>query len=199
MGVAKISKIIFICLFVFIVGYNVNLFYNNVVTYKDYSLVRERIFSFENVSYCTVLEKQGYLSNIGNIMFRILFLLYIRQFWPLIFSKAHRSRLKKRNSRLDKLRSNTVKNLKDQKEFLNIRYPKKPPFVWSWRNVGIIIFAIFKFMITLTILGFILTKLNIFYPMWFVIMMALVVPYITNLFIERYGYKQDHVLGEMLK
>jgi len=198
MDLNRIIKLTFICLFTYCVLYNLDLFYTIITHFIKYPLLFERMFTL-NTSYCVFLEKYKYTSSLGYIVFRILLLIYLRSLFPLLFNKKSREQTKVRNTRLNKLRMKPIKTPDEQKEFLDLRYPKKPPFQWTVKNLLLIFLNIFKFIFMIIVLGFVLDKLLLIYPLWFVILMSMCVPYVLNLILSNYNIETDNVLNQLVR
>jgi len=76
----------------------------------------------------------------GNILVIVLILVYLKYFYNL-FDKRKRKVVLSSNKRLEELRKIVFKTLEEQREFVELRYPKRL-FAWSWKNVGVVILSL---------------------------------------------------------
>jgi len=85
---------------------------------------------------------------------------YVKYIFKMIFSKQQREAVTKTNTRLEELRCIPNKTIEEQKEFINLKYPKKEggfKFTWEWLNgllftltIYIVLFKIFKYILYLS-------------------------------------------------
>jgi amino acid transporter len=105
--------------------------------------------------------------------------------------KNKRNVIQTANKNMDLIRKIKVKNLKQQKQFINLKYPKKPKFIFTWRWLLKII-LILGISICLFILYNKLFKfLKIDIALWLAILIIIVCPIIINLLLKKFNLQQD--------
>jgi hypothetical protein len=127
------------------------------------------------------------------VLFVIMF--YFNHITKLMFSKEERQKINITNSKIDELRKIPNKTLEQQKEYINLKYPKKPKFKWSW----IFIFKMLYFML----IYYIFFKLFILQPIRFtlgtMLMFVIIFPLIMNYLLAKIKWHNDDTLNYMLK
>ncbi len=106
--------------------------------------------------------------------------------------KKNRDKHRKTQTKLKKYRKNPVKTLEEQKKFIDIKYPKTPPFVWSFKNM-------FKVLVKISISIFII--INIFklwnnyigieFKLWQVFLITIFYPMLINFVLKKFGLERD--------
>jgi len=106
-----------------------------------------------------------------------------------LFFKSNRKKIVDSNKKLERLRSIPVKTLEEQKEFLNVRYPKKGSSgkKFSWKSVikflGIGVIYISFFLLYNNIISFFGWNIKT----WHMILFVLVFPYVFNTIMRKFG------------
>lgn len=128
----------------------------------------------------------------------VMFILfYTRYFYQLIFNKE---KIRQQNTTLKILRKKSVKTVEEQKEFINIRYPKLiGTFKFSWKWFG-------KFIIQLGIL-FIFFRLYLYllgllpwtFKLWQVFLIIIIIPLIINLILSKFNLQTKSDISIMFK
>lgn len=115
---------------------------------------------------------------------------YTRYVFKMIFNKKERGVVQKTNERLEELRCIPNKTLEQQKEFLELKYPKKDPnnkwkFSWLWLHrllftitIYIVLFKIFKYMLFIS---------NISISWLGAIIFMIGFPLLLNIILEKFG------------
>ena len=69
----------------------------------------------------------------------IIFILtfYANSLFGLLISRKQRTAMRQLNDKLNKLRAKKVKTLKQQQEFINMKFPKRQKTQWNIRMVPI--------------------------------------------------------------
>jgi len=106
--------------------------------------------------------------------------------------KKNRDKHRKTQTKLKNYRKNPVKTLEEQKKFIDIKYPKTPPFVWSFKNM-------FKVLVKISISIFII--INIFklwnnyigieFKLWQVFLITIFYPMLINFVLKKFGLERD--------
>lgn len=127
---------------------------------------------------------------IGNL-FVVVFLSYFTlHLLTMFFFKNKRTALQQTNEQLNKLRSVPVKTLEQQKEFINLRYPKRGKFKWSWNMLPPIILRIGVFIGIIYIYRYLLNLTGINFKLWQAILFIIIFPLILNLILERFNIQK---------
>jgi len=110
----------------------------------------------------------------------------------LVINKKHMREHQQKQKRLDLLRSIAVKTNEQQKEFIDLKYPKSEPFKWTFKNVG-------KFILKLLIMVSIFISVRYIWKeyikielaLWLVMLIAIFLPIIVNKILKKYNLHQD--------
>ena len=111
----------------------------------------------------------------------------------MIFQKKQHNIIQTTNTKLDKLREKPLKTLDEQKEFINLKYPKKGKFKFKWAMVP-------KFLLNIAFFGgfiflyrFILNYFEIKIPVWVAIIFIILFPLVVNLILERFRVQKSDI------
>jgi ABC-type sugar transport system permease subunit len=126
-------------------------------------------------------------------LFIAYFLYIFRTYVKLLFNKSERLKHKEKNIELERLRQIAYKTPEQQKEFLDLKYPKKV-FDWSFKNVLTVLFQLIIF-ITLFILfrKFWATYLMFNFKLWQLFLIMLFLPLVINSILKRFNLQQDDI------
>jgi len=131
--------------------------------------------------------------DIGNLILSIIFTIQIFYIYTAVFSKQKKL-IQRKNKKLDKLRVIKIKTLKEQKAFLNTKYPKRKKIKWTWKGVGrIFLMSLFYFVIIRGFL-FLFNYFNIVVNIWMAISIAIILPILINLVLKKYNLHQNDLL-----
>lgn len=130
---------------------------------------------------------------IGNVIVCLFLSYYTLYILQMLFSLNSRKSMQESNLRMDELRKVGVKTLNEQKEFIDMKYPKRNPFKWTARNVlnaaiYIIGWAI-AFMLVYSAYGRILERLKIGFGLS--ILFVMVFPIVLNIILKRFHLEKD--------
>lgn len=129
---------------------------------------------------------------IGNI-FVIVFLSYYTIYFFSFFSDRKRYAIQDRNIKLNEMRSKKIKTLQEQKDFINLKYPKKGKIIFTWGMIPRILYTIFVFGLIFFIYQTIFIKLNIYFLLWQGILIIVVLPIIINIILSRFKLQKDDI------
>ncbi len=127
--------------------------------------------------------------NLAN-MFVVVFLTYYTFYFIKLFSKKNRSGIKIVNERLDDLRDIPVKTVEQQKKFLDLRFPKKGKFKWTWKIVPNILWGIVKFVVIIRLYMFLFDWMKIEMRLWMAIVTIIIAPVLINILLEKFGLQK---------
>ncbi len=117
---------------------------------------------------------------------------------PLIFYTKHlvellnmkkRNEVKITNNRLDDLRKVAVKTMDEQKEFINLRYPKSK-FKFDVYNMLVLMFFIIFMFVFFSLYAHLLTYVPFEIQLWHGIIFLIFFPLITNYILKRFGLQK---------
>ncbi len=128
--------------------------------------------------------------NLAN-MFVIVFITYYTFYFIKLFSKKNRQAIKTGNKALDNLRDIPIKTLEQQKEFLDLRYPKKGKFQWTWKIIPNILWDIIKFVVVMWLYIYLFNWMYIELRLWMAIVFIMVAPIIINICLEKFGLQKS--------
>lgn len=131
----------------------------------------------------------------GNILVSVFATYYTKYILSLIISKQKRQKVKTTNIRLDELRKIPVKTLEEQKEFINLRYPKrKGKFKFSWKMIPTFLINMGIFVGLFFIYRNILLYFNLDFELWQGILLVVIGPMIINYLLEKAGVQKASLL-----
>ena len=122
----------------------------------------------------------------GNLIIAIILTYYSSYLIEIIISKTKRVKIQQLNTKLNELRTVGKKTLEEQKQFINLKYPKKPKFKWRWNIIPYILYRLVLFVafFRLWLWVFSLTKLNL--AIWHAILFMVIFPILLNIILERF-------------
>jgi len=130
--------------------------------------------------------------NLAN-MFVVVFLTYFSIYFVKLISKKRRTGIQSVNQKLNELRKVPIKSQKQQKEFLDLKYPKSDKFKWSWKGVPHILLNIFIFVIMFRAWLFLFGWVGIDLKLWQAILFIVVAPLVINLLLERFNLQKSDI------
>jgi len=83
----------------------------------------------------------------GNMLVLLTLTISIKNLIFTLINKSKLTAVKTKNTRLNELRDMPYKSLEEQREFINLKFPIRPPFVWKWKMVGAFMKQMFYFAI----------------------------------------------------
>jgi len=116
-----------------------------------------------------------------------------------LFDKGNRISIKETNVELDNLRKIPVKTVDEQRRFMDLRYPKKPPFKFKWSMV----FDSIPLLVVMFFVYYVLNKLFNFFnvvisvPMAFLII--IVGSLVINFLLSKFGVEKQSALTNMFR
>jgi magnesium-transporting ATPase (P-type) len=130
--------------------------------------------------------------NLGTNLFIAYLIYFVSTYIKLVTDKDKRKEHQVSRERMRELRDVAVKTKEQQKEFLDLKYPKTPPFQWSFINVSKIVLKLIV-MIGIFILTRYLWKtyIKILLPLWLVMILVIVIPLIINKLLKKYNLEHD--------
>jgi len=82
----------------------------------------------------------------GNVLIIIFLSYYTIYFFQISISKNYKKTIQDKNIVLENLRGKKIKTLKEQKNFINLKYPKKIKQKWTVKRIGYVVLYILIFI-----------------------------------------------------
>jgi len=130
--------------------------------------------------------------NIANFLIQIFFTLYTLHLTRMIFSKKQREGRIFLNKRLNELRAKPIKTIEEQREFVNMRYPKlwgtfKLKEFFKFKSIITMVFqvALFIFIVRVYIFLFLFFDINL--KLWMSLAIIFTLPICLNYILKKFG------------
>lgn len=123
----------------------------------------------------------------------VLFLTYYSLYFIKLLFKKERVYIKTHNEQLDTLRQIPIKSVDEQKKFIDLKYPKRQKFSFSWNIVGRFILQLVEFIAIFWIISFIFNFFNIVIKLWIAITLMIVLPIIINIILEKFKLEKSDI------
>ena len=97
------------------------------------------------------------------------------------------------NKKLDEYRTKSIKTIEEQKEFINIKYPKLiGTFKFSWKSILSILFMLVKFIILFKVWSYFLFEfLNLNFKIWQSLLLIIVLSYLINYILRKFNLQKS--------
>jgi hypothetical protein len=130
--------------------------------------------------------------NLATNLFIVFIIYFVLSYVKVLINKDKRVEHAKIMTELEKLRKIPYKSLKEQREFIDLKYPKTDPFVWSFQNIA-------KFVLKLVLMVAIFfgikylwrTHIVFEFALWQVMLIAVIVPILVNKVLKKYNLHND--------
>jgi hypothetical protein len=128
---------------------------------------------------------------ITNILFSI-FLTFYTFYFASFFVKTKREAIQTKNKELNKLRAIPVKTLEEQKQFLNIKYPKKEKkFKFTWKWLLKVVLTVLVFFIIVRLFRYLIGLTGYVFPWWLLILSVIVGPILINIILAKFNLQKS--------
>ncbi len=133
--------------------------------------------------------------NLATNLFLAYLIYFISMYIKMAFNKKKRISHQSNRIKMEKLRQIAYKTQEQQKEFLDLKYPRTSPFKWSWKNVGMLILKLAP-MVGIFIGARYLWALYVpfLFSLWQVLLIMVFLPIILNKILKKYNLQQDDLL-----
>lgn len=129
--------------------------------------------------------------NLATNLFIVYNVFFILTYVKLLFSKKKRKKHKQTRKRMKELRNISNKTIEQQKEFVNLKYPKSN-FEWSFKNVMYIILRLAMMVGIFMGVRYLWSNFVGFeFTLWRVVLYAIIFPIILNTILKQYNLEQD--------
>jgi len=132
--------------------------------------------------------------DIANIII-VVILVYYSVYLISLLNTKRRKAIQAGNIELDKLRHIPIKSLKDQKKFLDLKYPKRKKGKFSWRVVPPIVFRILIFIGFFRLYAYLLGLTGISFKLWQSILFVLIFPICINFILAKFKVEKSDLLA----
>lgn len=129
--------------------------------------------------------------NISNLLVIIFLAYYTNYLFGIIISKRRRSGIREANMRLDGLRQKSMKTLQEQKDFINMKFPKRQKFRWSWLAIIKIIIRLSFFIVIMRFFYWVFSFYDIELALWQGILFIVVFPVCFNFILEKFKVQKS--------
>lgn len=117
--------------------------------------------------------------------------------FKLMFSKQKRQVVQDNNNKLNELRTIPVKTLEEQKKFLDLQQPKKPPFDWSFQNIIKTLKDLILYLVKMLPLYYLYSTLLIQtgyeFSLWTMVLFLTVFKVISNFVLRKWNLQSDDI------
>jgi len=127
----------------------------------------------------------------GNLLIQIFLTYYIMYIGRMIFNKKKRAETQIVNKEMGKLREIPIKTMEEQKNFINLRYPKQGKIKWRWKMIPKLLLSIAMFVAIYRGWFWLFDKLNIHIKIWLGIIIIMIIPIIMNLILEKFNLEKS--------
>ena len=136
--------------------------------------------------------------NIANFLIIFFCSLYTIHLIKMLFFKKQRNSLVLANKRLEELRAKPFKTVEEQKEFVNMRYPKfwgrfSFKSFFTIKGLGTTIFQIGLFIFVIRIYMFLFLFFNINLRIWMALAIIFLLPVCLNFVLKKFGIQQQDI------
>ena len=133
------------------------------------------------------------IGGMGKTLFVISLVLQCLYIIPLLRAKVRKD-VKKGNKKIEKLRTKPIKTLKEQKEFINLKFPKSR-FKWGWNIIPGMIWGMAQFIGLFLGISYLMKDINI--GLGLGIFLSVATPWIVNSILRRFNLNNPGV-GDIL-
>ena len=132
--------------------------------------------------------------------FVVLLLTYYAKYFMSLLRPSVREDITKNNTDMERLRCIKVKSVKEQKEFLDMRYPKTAGrFRWGWKSVGFIVLNLAYFVVLFRVIMWVYLRLGVNLVLWHAVLFAMVFPLLVNLLLSKFGLQKSNDIRVFFK
>ena len=129
---------------------------------------------------------------VGTVLFS-MFLSYYTIYFLYFFNKSNRDKIQNMNVKLRVLRKIPIKSIEEQKEFINLRYPKTPSFKFHWSIIPYFIWRIFLYILCFKIWFEIFKFFYIDFYLWQSILIMVIFPIIVNFILRKFNLETGDI------
>jgi len=128
---------------------------------------------------------------LANMFVIVLLTYYTNYLIMMLLNPSTRNATKMANVKMEKLRKISLKTVKQQKQFLNLKYPKaQGKFRLTWKRCLMFLIDIVKFVIIFRAYSFVFVYVRINLVLWQSILILIVGPIIINLLLEKFNLQK---------
>jgi len=132
--------------------------------------------------------------NFGNILI-ILFLVYYTIYLFSLLNKSIRNSIQIKNKELESYRKIKIKTIEEQKEFINLKFPKKvKKNKFSWKSMLNVIVYILIFVILFQIYNYLFDYFSVIIKLWIAVLVIIIMPILINYILKKFSLEKDDLL-----
>jgi len=98
------------------------------------------------------------------------------------------------NKKLEVLRRISKKTFEQQKEFIDLKYPKKQRFVFTWRKMYMFAVYILSYIVIFALFNKLMNYYQIIIPLWLGITLLILFPIVFNRLMKKFYMEQNDSL-----
>ena len=118
---------------------------------------------------------------------------YLLYFFEMLTNKKQREGVQNRNEKLNTMRKIPVKTLEEQKQFLNLKYPKPPKAKFVWSKIFIIIGKLLLFIVVFRTVIYGFDYFGVVFAIWQAILFIIVFPIIVNIILSKFNLQKEDI------
>ncbi len=127
----------------------------------------------------------------GEIIIIFMFTYYSIYIIKLSFNKKGRVKLQEINLKLDEYRSEPIKTIQEQKDFINLKHPKMiGTFKWSWKMIGDTVLHIAMYMVGFRFYAAVIKLLPFTIMIWQAILFIIIFPLLLNIVLRKFNIQK---------
>jgi len=131
---------------------------------------------------------------IANILVVMILTYYTNYLIMIIFNSKFRKEIQRDNIVLEEYRCKPIKTLEEQKEFINIKYPKKiGTFKWSWKMIPQTLLALIIFIVLFRLYIYLFDKFKLDFILWQSILFFIFFPLILNFILNKMNLQKGDI------
>lgn len=132
--------------------------------------------------------------NIWTNIFIIFMVHYFYTYIKILFNKKQREEHKHKRKRMNELRKIPMKSKKQQKEFLDLKYPKSKPFIWNRENIFDVVKKIVIFISTILLVRYLWQiYVGYYFNIIQLIILVIIIPICINYILKKFGLENDDI------
>jgi len=122
----------------------------------------------------------------------MIYIVYI--YGSFLISKERRHEHQQKQKRLIELRNISIKTEEEQKEFIDLKYPKTEPFKWTLKNIILGLLKIILIIIVFkSVKWFWRTYILFEFALWEVLIIMVVLPILINMIFKHFNLQHDDI------
>jgi len=127
----------------------------------------------------------------GNLLITVFCTYYCNYVLSFIYAPKQKLAIQTQNKKLNKLREVNKKSLKEQKMFLDTKFPKRIKVPWTTKRVLTLVLKLALFIIIFKGYQFMFSGLVI--PIWIALLIIMICPILLNKVLRKFGLERNDI------